>query len=120
MIVCVCILILCGFSSNSKIIKHKIINKMETSETSSKDDQTTSEPIYIRLPRSGTRCPYTGLSRSKLNALILPGERNGYRPPVKSVSLRSKGALKGARLIFLESLLQHLAQFGEENNQLSA
>ena len=66
-------------------------------------------PVYIRLPKPGETCPITGLSRSKLNELILPNERNHYCPPVASKSLRKAGAQKGVRLVLLESLMQYLA-----------
>ena len=67
-------------------------------------------PTFIRLPKAGSHCVWTGLSRSKLNQLILPCDANGYSPPVKSVSLRPRGALKGTRLILLESLLDYLLE----------
>jgi site-specific DNA recombinase len=66
-------------------------------------------PVYIRLPKPGEKCPITGLSRAKLNELILPNERNHYDPPVASKSLRKAGAQKGVRLVLLESLMQYLA-----------
>jgi hypothetical protein len=65
-------------------------------------------PEFLRLPRTGTRCPITGLSRSHLNSLILPCEQNGHKPPVKSVSLRRRGALRGVRLIATHALLEYL------------
>lgn len=64
---------------------------------------TPDRPEFLRLPRAGTRCPLTGLSRSALNELIL-----GSNPPVASVCLRKKGALRGCRLIVTESLLGYL------------
>ena len=67
-------------------------------------------PTFIRLPKAGSRCLWTGLSRSKLNQLILPCDANGHSPPVKSVPLRPRGALKGTRLILLESLLDYLLE----------
>ena len=60
-------------------------------------------PTWVRLPKVGRLCPHTGLSRSGLNALIL-----GSNPPVRSVSLRRKFALRGTRLIHLASLLEYL------------
>lgn len=60
-------------------------------------------PVYGRLPKSGERCPYTGLARSAVNDLIL-----GVDPPVKSVVLARKGASRGIRLVHLGSLLEHL------------
>ena len=71
-------------------------------------------PEFIRLPRPGTRCPYTGLSRSGLNNLILPMAVNGFKPPVHSVCLRKRGAMRGTRLIVFDSLMQHLRSCGEE------
>ena len=68
---------------------------------------TPSQPEFIRLPKSGT-CPITGLTRSKLYDLISPSEDNGFKPPVKSVSLRKPGQTKGTRLIVLQSLLDYL------------
>ena len=68
---------------------------------------TTSEREFLRLPKSG-QCPITGLTRSKLYELISPNEDNGFKPPVKSVSLRKPGQTKGTRLIVLPSLLDYL------------
>ena len=65
------------------------------------------QPEFIRLPKNGL-CPWSGLSRAKQNELILPSAANGYKPPVKSVSLRKPGAAKGVRLIYLRSLLDFL------------
>lgn len=58
-------------------------------------------PEFIRLPRIGERCPWTGLSRAVMWQLIERGS-------VRSISLRKPGARKGTRLIVLESLLGHL------------
>lgn len=68
-------------------------------------------PRYLRLPRNGSRCPHTGLSRSALNSLIL-----GHRPPVKSVSLRSRYSTRGARLICGESLDAYLRSLDSNLN----
>src|SRR5690606_5042283 len=62
------------------------------------------EPIYVRLPKPGTRCEKTGLTRSMLNELVLPTERNGFQPPVKSFALRRHGNVRGSRYILWESL----------------
>ena len=67
------------------------------------------QPEFIRLPKNGL-CPWTGLSRSGMNDLILSTKANGNRPPVKSVCLRRPGAKRGARLIHLRSLLDYLHQ----------
>jgi len=68
---------------------------------------TPSEREFLRLPKSG-QCPITGLTRSKLYDLISPNEDNGFKPPVKSVSLRKPGQIKGTRLIVRQSLLDYL------------
>ena len=67
-----------------------------------------TRPEFVRLPKPGTLCPWTGLSRSKLNELILPSPLNGYRPPVRSVSLRNRGQIRAVRLISFDSLLTYL------------
>jgi hypothetical protein len=71
-------------------------------------------PEFCRLPKSGELCPFTGLTRSYLNSLILPGEANNFKPPVRSVALRHEGNVRGVRLIVFSSLMQHLRnQCGE-------
>ena len=65
---------------------------------------------FLRLPKPGTLCGLSGLSRSYLNSLVLPTPDNGHRPPVKSVCLRKKGAKTGVRLICVDSLRAYLAQ----------
>ena len=60
-------------------------------------------PEFIRLPRAGVLCAWSGLSRSKLNDLIL--SRGGEPAVVKSFNLRKKNQRKGTRLIVLVSLL---------------
>ena len=69
---------------------------------------TIITPEFLRLPHTGTTCPHSGLSRAKMNALILPDEQNGHKPPVKSFSLRPKGATRGVRLISYISLMSYL------------
>ena len=66
-----------------------------------------SQPEFVRLPKRG-QCAITGLTRSKLYDLISPNEGNGFKPPVKSLSLRKPGQTKGTRLIVLQSLLDYL------------
>lgn len=69
---------------------------------------SVSRPEFIRLPKPRTLCPWTGLSRSKLNELILPSTLNGHRPPVRSVSLRNRGQVRAVRLINFDSLMAYL------------
>lgn len=92
-----------------------------------KNNSTTTDPIataeasplmpeFIRLPKPGTLCRWTGLSRSKLNELILPSPLNSYKPPVKSLSLRNRGQVKAVRLIVLDSLLGYLRGLLEQQS----
>jgi hypothetical protein len=76
-------------------------------------------PIYIRLPVPRARCPYTGMSRSGLADLSVPGKANGFRPPVRSIFLkRNKHAKRGIRLIDFASLMDFLKrEFDAQNRQ---
>ena len=65
-------------------------------------------PTFVRLPKPGTRCPYTGLSRTTLAELTRPVPRNGYRPPVPAREIKDKGARRGIVLIPLQELLVYL------------
>lgn len=69
-----------------------------------------AKPEWLRLPAPGARCRFTGLSRSTLNELTIAGPANDGVPPVKSVVLRKRGALRGIRLINYDSLMQYLAE----------
>jgi hypothetical protein len=69
----------------------------------------TTKPEWLRLPAPGARCRFTGLSRSTLNELTIPGPANDGSPPVKSVVLRKRGALRGIRLISYDSLMSYLS-----------
>lgn len=72
---------------------------------------SSSLPEFIRLPKSGLRCPWTGLSRSALYELILPAQA-----PVKSVVLKRRGAKRGQRLICVSSLFSYLHAQGVAQN----
>jgi len=63
---------------------------------------------FIRLPKSGTRDPIFSLTRSHLNSLILPTAENNFKPPVASICLRRRGAVKGVRLINVDSLRSYI------------
>ncbi len=78
---------------------------------------STIYPEWIRLPKSGHLCAWTGLTRSKLNELVLNCPANGNKPPVKSICLRKRGAQKGVRLIHLKSLLDYLESQARDQNQ---
>lgn len=80
------------------------------------DAPNGTRPEWIRLPKSG-RCPFTGLSRSKLYDLVGDTEANGHRPPVKSVVVRKRGAMRGVRLISYDSLMAYLASIGAHGDE---
>lgn len=65
-------------------------------------------PEFIRLPKPGKRCLWTGLTRSSMNALVL-----GPEAPVKSVVLASRGKQRGVRLVSLLHLISHLNELME-------
>ena len=70
-------------------------------------------PEFIRLPKPGMACPYTGLTRSFLYALVSAGK-------IKSVSLRERGKARGCRLINYDSLIEFLAKAGDETGGVAA
>lgn len=69
---------------------------------------TDYPPDFVRLPGEKTRCPRTGLSRRTINELILPNERNQFRPKVRSYVLRQPGSQRGIRLIDYASLRAYI------------
>ena len=94
-----------------------MIEKSNTNASGVGDLAQTSpahRPEFIRLPKSGTLCPWSSLARGKLNQLILPSALNGFKPPVQSFALRNRGQVRATRLIVLESLLSFLHRMREE------
>lgn len=69
---------------------------------------SVAAPEFMRLPKPRERDPIFGFSRSYLNTLVLPCKENGFRPPVRSIVLRRRGAKTGVRLIDLASLRAYL------------
>ena len=66
-----------------------------------------AHPLYIRLPKNGTKDPYFGMTRSWWNSMILPTQENGFTPGIKSILDRKPGNIRGIRLISFESALQY-------------
>lgn len=64
-------------------------------------------PEWIRLPKEGTNCPHSGLTRSYLAGLI-------RRNLVPSKSLRQRGSVRGIRLISYDGLMAFIASSKEE------
>ncbi len=71
----------------------------------------SARPEWVRLPRVSTLCPWCGLSRSKLWEVLQTGK-------VRNVCLRKEGALRGARLIHLASLLAYLDSLTNEADKI--
>lgn len=55
---------------------------------------TRGLPAFIRLPKPKTRCPHTGLTRTGMTELVVPGDRNDHKPPVKAIYKRSHSRSK--------------------------
>ena len=91
-------------------------NNLLTAEPIQTSETSPFTPEFIRLPKPGTLCRWTGLSRSKLNELILPSPLNSFKPPVRSLSLRNRGQIKAVRLIVLDSLLGYLRGLLEQQS----
>ena len=94
---------------NERLCGHR--KKATTTEISPPaSGATTPHPEFIRLPKPGKRCYWTGLTRSAMNELVL-----GENPKVASMVLTRGGADRGVRLVHLRALLLHL--FSEMEDQ---
>ena len=72
-------------------------------------------PPLLRLPKAGTRCPYTQLSRTGLSELVSPTLRNGGKPPVQAMHQRTRRhAVRGVWLIPAEALFRYLLSLGTQ------
>jgi predicted DNA-binding transcriptional regulator AlpA len=60
-------------------------------------------PKWIRLPMRG-HCPHTGLSRAAFYELIKTNK-------IRTASLKKPGALRGARLVWLPSVMAYVEKF---------
>src|ERR1700737_2512049 len=65
-------------------------------------------PAFIRLPRSGSRCPVSNLSRTAMDQVVRPQLCNHFRPPVKRRVLKARNATRGVRLVEVKSLLDYI------------
>ena len=75
-----------------------------------------SEPPgeWLRLPQPGAKLSGYGLTRGTLNELILPCEENGFKPPVRSIVIKKRGAVRGIRLIHRPSLDAYLSKLADQ------
>ena len=68
------------------------------------------QPRFVRLPKPGTLCPFTGLSRTQIYLLCKSGK-------VKSHSLKRRGTCRGVRLIDFQSLVSAIEEFASAEEQ---
>ena len=66
------------------------------------------KPQYISIPRTGTKCPHSGLSRTAIYTLISPTKANGYSILVESTRGALRGKSRGSRRICYESLMRYM------------
>ena len=94
----------------SSLLTAAVAQHIESNQSNPADDpeHVPGEPVYIRLPLQGKQCPDSGLTRSKLNELILATPRNNYTPMVKSINSCPPGKDRGVRLIIRASLKGYL------------
>lgn len=76
---------------------------------------TKAGPEFIRLPRAGDKCPFTGLSRTTLYNLVVPCRANRFRPAIHAKSLRKRGNVRGIWLIPYDQLVDYLGGLPNSN-----
>jgi hypothetical protein len=86
------------------------------SDTSIDGPRKQSVPYSFRLPKPGAVDPYFGAARTFWNQRILATRENGFRPPIRSISDRKKGAVRGVRFIIFESALAYFRQLEAQQN----
>ena len=84
------------------------------------------QPYCFRLPKTGERDPFFGLSRSAWNALILlsacrtkeksQGVALSKKPPVESFTKKLPHEKRSARFIVFRSALDYFEKFAQEQN----
>ena len=88
----------------SHIRSYSKLHMNYTSDPLSVATSAATPAEFMRLPKPKARDPIFGFSRSYINTLVLPCKENGFRPPVRSIVLRKRGAKTGVRLVDLASL----------------
>lgn len=66
------------------------------------------KPEFLRLPKSKTNCPMTGMSRTSMYNLTVPCKANGFKPAVPAKCLRQKGNLRGTWYVPFKALVAYL------------
>jgi hypothetical protein len=88
-----------------------------TDELAARFVQSEPPGEWLRLPQPGAKLSGYGLTRGTLNELILPCESNGYKPLVRSLVIKKRGAIRGIRLIHRPSLDAYLSRLADEQAQ---
>lgn len=70
--------------------------------------QSHIRPIFIRLPKPRTNCPYTGYSRTGLYDLTVPCKANNFRPAVPAKCEKKRGNTRGTWLVPFDALIEHI------------
>ncbi len=68
------------------------------------------QPRFVRLPKPGKLCPFTGLSRTQIYLMCKSGK-------VQSHSLKRRGTCRGVRLIDYQSLISAIQEFASAEEQ---
>ena len=79
----------------------------EADNSIAKNNPPSLRPEWIRLPKEGSNCVFTGLSRSYIAGLIREGK-------IRSRTLRNRGASRGIRLISYDSIMDFIKGSSEE------
>lgn len=99
-----------------QILDHPSTDKADTFPEAQLARILAKVPPILRLPKAGTRCPYTQLSRTGLSELVTPTRRNGGKPPVQARYQRAhRYAVRGVWLIPAEPLFRYLLGPGTQS-----
>ncbi len=74
-------------------------------------------PVTFRLPPDGERDAYFGCARTFWNQRVLPSAANNFKPPIKSVVVKTTGVKRGIRLIVYASAKAYFDALIAEQSQ---
>ena len=80
---------------------HNLVPSGDGAQNVANNNQAGFRPEWIRLPKEGSTCPFSGLSRSYLADLV-------RRREVPSKALRRPGTVRGVRLICYAGLMDYI------------
>ena len=82
-------------------MKHNHVPIGDGAKIVATNSQALIRPEWIRLPKEGSTCPFSGLSRSYLADLV-------RRREMPSKALRRPGTVRGVRLICYAGLMDYI------------